>query len=282
MTNCAGRLCYTHSMNIIYIDRLFLLELITDYLLLLLSARVCAMVLKRLRYLAAALFGAAYSVSVFIPPLGFLAGGIWKLTAGLVMGLIAYGGESHPIRSTAVFLAVSSTLGGAVWALCLADGGAFIDFRVLIVCFALCYALLTVISRCRAKLSGKRHLNVELGFLGRQVSFTALADSGNCLSDPLTGAGVLIVSPGVLKDVFADAAPLLEITDSVELLETAGAYPRLSGRLRLIPYSALGGSGMLPVFRPDSLTVDGKDRDDLLCAISASARGDGFDAVVDG
>ena len=44
-------------MEIIYIDRLFLTNLLADYLLLLCAARLCCLHLKRLRYFLAALLG---------------------------------------------------------------------------------------------------------------------------------------------------------------------------------------------------------------------------------
>ena len=59
-------------MEIIYADSLFCLNLLTDYLLCLVSARACGLYLRRIRYFAAALIGAAYSVCVFLPGLGFL------------------------------------------------------------------------------------------------------------------------------------------------------------------------------------------------------------------
>ena len=49
MTNSASELMYNASMDVIYIDRLFVLNLLIDYLLLLLSARVSGLVLRRRR-----------------------------------------------------------------------------------------------------------------------------------------------------------------------------------------------------------------------------------------
>ena len=44
-------------MKYIYIDSLFFLSLFTDYLLCLITARICRLCLRRRRYLAAALLG---------------------------------------------------------------------------------------------------------------------------------------------------------------------------------------------------------------------------------
>lgn len=88
MTNCAPGGAYNFVMDIIYIDRLFLLNLVLDYLIVLCSARLCGIKLRRARYAAAAVFGALYAVLSLLPGLAFLK--LWpvKLICGLLMALI--------------------------------------------------------------------------------------------------------------------------------------------------------------------------------------------------
>ena len=50
--------------------------------------------------------------------------------------------------------------------------------------------------------------------------------------------------------------------------------------LRLLSYSSVGGGGLLPLFRPDCVRVDGKPRKGLLAAVSADAEGDGFEGIL--
>lgn len=267
-------------MEIIYIDSLFFTNLLADYLLCLCAARVCALHLKRIRYFLAALWGAAYSVFVFLPGLEFLSGPGWKLLAGGAMGLIAYGGERRALGCTGVLLALSAALGGVLWALELNLGGIFLDFKLLVLCFVLSYLGLRLILGSSAALPDKAREEVEIHMLGRSCRFVAMVDSGNCLKDPLTGADVIVVCPHALKGLFGSAGALLELSDPVELIQSAAAYPELGRRLRLIPYSALNGSGMLPVFRPDWLTVGGREDKSSLVAISSAAAGRGFEGIV--
>ena len=268
-------------MKYIYIDSLFFLSLFTDYLLCLITARICRLCLRRWRYLAAALLGAVYSVSVFLPGLGFMASRWMELVSAALMGLIAFGGERRMFRCMAVFLAVSATFGGAIWALSLQTGALpVIDLRLLIGCFAVCYTVLSIIARSRSRAADRRTAAIELSLDGRHCCFTALIDSGNCLSDPVTGAEIVVISPRALRPLLPESAVLLEITDPVEFVTAAGDSPELAGRMRLIPFSALGGTGLLPVFRPDSVRVDGEERTGLLAAISAVAAGDGFEGII--
>ena len=180
-----------------------------------------------------------------------------------------------------MFLAVSATFGGAIWALSLQTGALpVIDLRLLIGCFAVCYTVLSIIARSRSRAADRRTAAIELSLNGRHCCFTALIDSGNCLSDPVTGAEIVVISPGALRPLLPESAALLEIADPVELVTAAGENPELAGRMRLIPFSALGGTGLLPVFRPDSVRVDGEERTGLLAAISAAAAGDGFEGIL--
>lgn len=271
-------------MEIIYIDSLFMVNLLTDYLLCLCSARICGLKLKRLRYLGAAFLGALYSVLVFIPGLGFLSSPFMKLTAGLSMALIAYAGELKPLRCTAVFFAVSAAFGGALWALKLSDvlksGSSRFSAKILLSSFTLCYTLGCIIFRCRLKSADRKTIAVKLEFSGLEAEFMALLDTGNSLRDPISGAPIMVVCPHALKNIFKEYSVLFEELSPVELLECSESIPKLKGKLRLIPYRALGVSGLLPVFRPDKLLIDGKENPEMLAAVSKSASGDGFEALI--
>ena len=59
-------------MTVIYVDTLFLLNAMVDYLLLLAAARLAGEPLTRLRFLLGALLGGGYAVAIFLPGLAFL------------------------------------------------------------------------------------------------------------------------------------------------------------------------------------------------------------------
>lgn len=274
---------YNAGMKVVYIDSLFFLNLAADYLLCLSAGRICALQLKRWRYFLAALLGALYAVAAVLPGLGLLAAPYLKIPAGLAMGLIAYGAERSPLRCTAVFFGISAAFGGALWALSMASGGegtAVLSLKSLIFSFALCYGLFRLIFRRRAALMEKRLVSVEADFSGRSARFTALLDTGNSLSDPATGAPVMIACAHALAPLLPESAALLAKLPPVEAVELCAALPELRGRLRLIPYTAVGASGLLPAFRPDCARLDGKEEKGLVIAISDCAAGDGFEAII--
>ena len=270
-------------MEVIYIDSLFFLNLLADYLLCLSAGRLCGCLLRRSRYALAAAVGALYAVASYLPGLGFLSAPVLRLLAGFLMGAVAFGAERRPLRCIAVLFLVCAVYGGALWAVSLAlgsGGAASLSLRAFLAAFALLYALLRLLSRARGLFHPRPCATVRLRFLGRECVFPALLDSGNSLSDPLSGARVLVASPQALRPVLKENTSLFTELSGVELLMFCDSVPALKGRLRLLPYRSLGGDGLLPLFRPDNIIVDGEAVDDLLVAVSPQAAGDGFEAVL--
>ena len=284
MTNYAPDGAYNFCMDIIYIDRLFFLNLGLDYLLVLCSARLCGIKLRRQRYALAAVPGAVYAVLSVVPSLGFMTLAPVKLVFGVLMALIAYGGEEKLLRCCLVFFAVSALFGGAVWAISLQNGGSIgstayisVSLPVLVISFALIYAVLSFVFRRSVKSADISVSEAELTLMGRSVYLRCLRDSGNALFDPVSGDCVLIVPAERLEKLFPSLDAGLLSSDCTRLM----TEPSLAGRLRLIPYSAVGTSGMLAAFRPDSIVIDGRSRDDIIVAISPTpVGGDGFEAII--
>ena len=281
MTESAGRACYHGRMNVIYADVLFALSVFTDYLLCLVTARFCSLKLRRGRYLAAAVLGGVYAVAVFLPGLSWLAHPLAELCAAGVMGLVAFGCEERLFRCLGAFLAVSASFGGAAWAVALRGGSMPApDLKLLAAVFLGSYAVLTLLSRTRQRRAREHRVEAVLTFNGKETAFTVLEDSGNCLRDPITGNEVMLASPAALRPLFPGREALPELSDAVELVSQAGRLPELRGRFRLLSCGSVAGPTLLAAFRPDTVRVDGKERGDLLCAVSAAAKGDGFEGIV--
>ena len=226
----------------VYVDSVFVLNALMDYLLVLSAAHLAGIPLRRGRYLLAGLLGGAYAVAVFLPGLGFLAATPVKLAAGVLLALTAYGGEEKLLRLTLLLFAVSCALAGCVLALGLLAGGGVpvvngvfytdVDARVLLIASAAAYLVLTVVFRAAAGKGIRGQLvpaRVCLG--GRETAFIAFCDTGNSLRDPVSGQPVLVVSPGRLDGVLAPGGP------EPAGLSGAGASGRAAGA------SAAGGAG---------------------------------------
>ena len=271
-------------METIYIDRLFIINLITDYLILLVTAKICGLYFRRTRYLISAVFGASYAALSVLPPFAFLTLLPMKLGAGIIMTLIAFFDEDRFFRAAVSFFGVSALFGGAVWAVSLQSGVSLVNaayipvsLPALALSFGISYAVLSVIFRRRIKNAERKICDVVLSLGGSSVMLRALCDSGNTLYDPVTGSPVMIASADKLAPLFPGKEQVLR-APAADMI----CAPGLEGRFRLIPYRAVGvASSLLPAFRPDAVTIDGNSRDDILVAVSPTATvGDGFNCIM--
>ncbi len=260
-------------METIYIDRLFALNFIVDYLILIVTARICGIFMRRKRYGFSAAFGAAYAVFSVLPDTAFLSAFPVKILAGVLMSLIAFRGETKLMRCTFVFFAVSALFGGAIWAVSMQSDGRLhvpLSFGTLILSFIVIYALMSLVFRRSVKGRDNRISRMRITHFGKSVEVSALRDSGNTLFDPISGAGAVIISPTTAGEFFG-AADWSKPTEAVT--HNTG--------MRLIPYNAVGvESGLLAAFRPDELRLDDKPRDDLIVAVSpVEIGGDAYNAI---
>ena len=269
-------------MKIIYLDELFLLNLVIDYFLLLATARICALPFRRGRFAAAAALGGLWSCLSLVPALAFLRLAILHPALALGMTLAAFGRERRILRCFFAFLCVSALFGGAVYAAALYRGISSrgpllrLDMRVLALSFALCWAVVSLVFRRSAKNASRAVREVTLERRGRRVSFRALEDTGNDLYDPLTGCAALVAEADALAGLFPELPP------GCLRGAPADAVLRLPGS-RLLPYADVSGkTRLLLAFRPDRITVDGEAREDLIAAVAPGSLGGGgsYQAVI--
>jgi len=94
---------------------------------------------------------------------------------------------------------------------------------------------------------------------GTSVKLTAKADTGNDLREPFSGLPVIVCEAGSLMEAAPDAA--------LDFLATGTVPEAPSPSLRLIPFSTLGASGLLPAFRAEKVTL-GTGQKPLACYLA--------------
>lgn len=254
--------------QVVYVDVLFAVNLILNYFLLLAVAGALRRKEKRLRLLAGAVLGAVYSLFIFFPQAGFLYTAVGKLLLSAAMVLTAYqwSGVRDALRLMAVFYLASALLGGAIFALwyflsppglLVRNGVVYLDIPPvpLILAAAGFYILFTLVSRL-FRHGGGRMYDLAIDCDGASARMRALLDTGNRLTDVLTGAPVVVAE-------FAAVAGLLPPAErsAVRGGGIGGADSPWAGRMRLIPYGTVSGrTELLPAFRPDRVTVSAPGR----------------------
>lgn len=280
-------------MGVVYIDSVFLLNLIINYLLLLVAAKIAGVGARRLRVLCGALIGALYAAAVWLPGLESV-GSLWgKVAAAVLMVLAAYAGyvRKRLGRLLCIFVGVSFALGGGVLAVELlvygraSPGGVPtlpIDFKTLLLTAAISYALLTLVFRRAARHGPREMLKVRVRHGGRETELTALLDSGHSLHDPITGAPVLVVDPEAAERILGAPVPERLARDPVGTLseDAAGVANGIPTdappvRFRLIPYRTVGAEGFLAAFQPEAVWFGSRRQEKMLIALSPHPVSDG-------
>lgn len=271
-------------MTVIYLDVLFLLNLVVDYLLLLAAARITGEPFSRIRLGLGALLGGVYAMVIFLPRCGWLCHPICKICVGIGIVLISYGASRRLLRLALVFFAVSAALGGVVLALQLLGTGGLtlengvlytgFDLRLLLVTVIVSYAVLSLIFRNAARHGGQRRdlCNAKLVLGGQTVQITVLLDTGNTLTDPVRNQPVLVVEGKALQKIIPVYVDPADPVGSLERVKDR----EWNGRFSLLPYRAVGVEcGLLLAVRSDFVAMNGREWQGLQVALSPTPVSDG-------
>ena len=243
-------------MRIIYADTLVLLNFLTDYLLLLATGKICSLPLKRFPMALGASFGGLFALIITLAPRP--AAAPIKLAGGFILVLIAFGKREF-LRNSLVFMAVSAFFGGCQYAAAHFSGLGMdsLSIKTLLISFTLCYALLSLVFKGRARLGAKETAQICIHFRGEKISFTALKDTGNSLTDA-AGRPVMIAEYQTVAPLFP-AMETPRTKDALSMLLAMNELPNLKGRCQLFPcITAADSPAMLAAFRPDCIEANGR------------------------
>ncbi|OUS76847.1 sigma-E processing peptidase SpoIIGA [Paenibacillus sp. MY03] len=265
----------------IYIDILFLRELLVDGAVLLTTAWACHIRPKPWRVLAASVFGASYVVLMLFPQLSFLFTLGVKIGFSLIMIWITFGFHSLQrfIRTTLAFYAVNFVAAGAVlglyylfmqgsgevWRTVTFSGGSVhAELKLGIFYFAAAfvigiYVYRSVLSQKREKvLIGTQLADVTIRIGEAEYGCTGLIDTGNQLYDPLTRTPVMVMEasrweaeiPAVWMKGIRDAQ-----VDRLIAGQDTEPFP-WQDRMRLVPFRGVNrGSQFMLAVKPDSVQI---------------------------
>ncbi len=237
-------------MQTIYIDVLIVLNLYVNFFLLRTAAGLTHSPLKKLRCIAASLYGSLYSLLILAPELPTPISVSIRTFAAITITGAAFGfnGRKRLLINTGAFFISNSLLAGltyAVYSFFASDKVHFnnsyfyIDFSLLILVITTA-ALYGAVYVCKflfvQSLSQTGDFVVIVRHNKRIIELPGFADTGNSLTDYYSGAPVIVCG----KESFPDLA----LTDS--------SLPR---GVRLIPCSTVTSSGLMPVFRADEVII---------------------------
>lgn len=252
--------------QVVYVDVLLALNLFINYLLLLSGACLLREQVRRWRLLLGASLGAVYALVIFLPELPNAVSVLLKALFCVAIVLAAYPihGLRHFGKLTACFLAANFIFAGLMLGLWLLfrprgmvyqNGAVYFNINITLLIFTAitCYGLTVLFSRLlRRRAPDNRVYDLQIELNGKSLQTKALLDTGNSLSDCFSDTPVILLE-------YARAKTLLppELCAFFRKRPSGLNAPPGAAALgfRLIPYHSVGGTGLLPAFRPQRVLI---------------------------
>lgn len=275
----------------VYIDLYFLINAGMDLLCLTMTAMILHRPAKRWRLMLAASLGGAYAVLALLCTLGGALSVLLDLCAAILLAAVALsergGRVARLFQNAGVYALLSALLGGLMTVLYRflnrldlpleslhGDG---LSAWMLVILATVAGAITLRGAKLFRRSAAMRSVWLEITVGERCVRLHALVDSGNLLTDPLSGRSVALAEPEKLR-------PILPPGLWQALTHPTVAKAEDARRVRLIPARGATGSGLLTAFAPDRLVIcNGQERmatDDLIALAPLKGAANGFDALI--
>ena len=255
--------------QVIYADILFVINFSMDFLAFYILSYILKLPFKKGRMFLSALIGALYSVLEVIMHHDNIP--IAVVVAALMCFIgFGKGGISSFMRQVIGFVSVNFLLGGGMTAIFSLFNAMGHEQKVLIYgelntvgeklpfsYFVLGFAVISIISLLFAGIyssrSYRKKVSGQITYHGKTEEFSLLCDSGNLLTEPLSGDPVIFLS----EDAFSKLCGQGTLS-AVKSADTT--FMKSDTRnIRLVVYETVGGSDMGVCVRPEKIKVGGKD-----------------------
>ncbi len=257
----------------IYIDVVFIENLIMNYIILFATSIIIKIKVKHIRLILASILGAIYSIIAYMSILEMYSSVILKIILSVIIVYIAYNPQNvkNMWKYLVIFYMTSFVFGGAAFALIyivkpqdiLMKNGLFLGTYPLktiilgtIVAFVV---IVTSFKLVKSKISKKdMFCTIKININKVEIETKAMIDTGNLLKEPISNTPVIVVEHTLLYDCMPK-----EILNNLENI-LGGDFENISeevknkyiSKLKVIPFSSLGKqNGMLIGIKPEEVTV---------------------------
>lgn len=241
---------------VIYVDLVFLINFIIDFLLLLTVNIALKRYSRVSKLVLASLFGSVSLLSLFIPISSAILSAL-KLLLGFIMVLIAFGYKNikYTFYNVLYLYMTSIILGGFLYYLKTSfsyqnNGLVFyyegLTINYLVLLFIAPFILYVFIKSLKALKEIKNYYyKVEI-ILNRNynLTVTGFLDTGNKLKDPVTNKPIILINRKILKGNFKIRSPMY------------------------VPYNSLNNHGLLEVIKPNHIIINNHKLDNYLIGLS--------------
>lgn len=200
------------------------------------------------REILAATVGSMFSLFILFPEMNAVFVILVKIISAAVIILIAYGydGKKRLAKRVTVFFAASLVFSGVCFLISQTKAGFMVKYRngnvyfdisapVLIISTALGYSIVKLFERITREDTYKKYTVIVYSRKDKYTSFPAVSDSGNFLTDMVTGLPVIVCTSEMISGIYES------IPENEEDI--------IKG-WRIIPCRTVSGSTLIPITKP--------------------------------
>lgn len=248
----------------VYADVLVALNILLTYILIVASRVLCKIPTNKWAVLLASVMGGVSALVIFYENGGVVFSCLYKIITGGVIVGVAFLPKSLKIfiKVFLAFFGVSFLFGGSMYALEITlhpknimfyNGTVYFDMSIayLVASVLVIYGMFLLTDYFITKHNNKGgKCQLEISYNDKLVSMTALVDTGNTLTDGMTGKPVIIAE-------LSAASPLF--TREEMMFFKSGAFENvpesLNKSFRLIPCKTVTGDSLLKAFMPTFVKI---------------------------
>lgn len=265
----------------VYADILILINTYVNYFILLAASALLRIRVPFWRLLLGALAGGIGSMIILLPQKSELLSCVIQLLLASIIVIISFGFVKFKafLKRLALFFAASFIFSGSVYCFWLAfkpdrliinNSVIYFDISAieLIIASAVIYVGVILVRALNGGFCKNTRKTVNLGLLhnGISVTYVCLLDTGNMLRDSFTDMPIAVVD--------SNLSDYLGVDFSNPDNDAIKQY-----KIRFIPFDTVGEKGLMPIFRPEKITVDGKENNGILIGVSSHHFNGEYNAV---
>ena len=252
----------------VYIDVLFMVNVIINYFLLLITGIFSKAVCNRVRIIIASLLGGLYCAFAFVSEFAFLQSAVLKILSTVAISLIAfkYISPRNFLRCTLLLFFVGFLFGGIVYGICFLANPSFMSIKnatvyihispiLLILCSVVSYISISLFNYALKPQSNLEtcQYSVTIIYREKSVSASGFLDTGNNLTDVFSDYPVILCNFETVSTFFDEKEKLCFEGTVTNVVSSPS-----KNNFRVIPISTVAGSALLPAFKPDLVLLKTK------------------------
>ncbi len=253
----------------LYIDIIFLENIIMNCIILLATSIILKEQTKIIRNLISSIIGSIYAIIIYISQIKIYSNFLLKLILSFAIIYIAFKPTTLKsfLKHLVIFYLTSFTFGGVAFALLyfvnpenieLQDGvliGTY-PIKMILMGGIVGFIIITIsFKSIKGRLTKKdMYCNIKIPLDGKETNITAIIDTGNFLKDPITKIPVIIIEKEKLYNIFPAKIleNIAEIINGVDI-----DLGNFASKIRIIPFKSLGKeNGILLGIKIDEIEVN--------------------------